>query len=36
MGGLGIQYDSCWVGAAGLALQPITYQVLSFREIPLG
>jgi hypothetical protein len=36
MDGLGIQYDSCWVGAAGLALQPITYQVLSFREIPLG
>jgi hypothetical protein len=36
MDSLGIQYDSCWVGAAGLALQPVTYQVLSFREIPLN
>ena len=30
-GGSGTYYNSCWVKAAQ---QPITYQVLSFREIP--
>jgi hypothetical protein len=33
MGGAGIYYDSCWIDAA---LRPLTYQVLSFREIPLN
>jgi len=30
-GGKGIYYDSCWVAAS---LKPITYKVISFREIP--
>jgi len=30
-GGNGIFYNSCWINAA---LQPPTFQVLSFREIP--
>jgi hypothetical protein len=29
--GQGIYYDSCWVAAS---LKPITYKVISFREIP--
>ena len=33
MGGVGIYYDSCWINAA---LRPTSYQVLSFREIPLN
>ena len=32
-GGAGIYFDSCWINAA---LKPPTYQVLSFREIPLN
>jgi hypothetical protein len=32
-GGVGIYYDSCWINTA---LRPPTYQVLSFREIPLN
>jgi hypothetical protein len=32
-GGAGIYYDSCWINTA---LRPPTYQVLSFREIPLN
>jgi hypothetical protein len=31
--GVGIFYDSCWINTA---LRPTTYQVLSFREIPLN
>jgi hypothetical protein len=31
--GVGIYYDSCWINTA---LRPTTYQVLSFREIPLN
>jgi hypothetical protein len=31
--GAGIFYDSCWISTA---LKPPTYQVLSFREIPLN
>jgi hypothetical protein len=31
--GVGIYYDSCWINTA---LKPPTYQVLSFREIPLN
>src|SRR5205814_9121363 len=30
-GGKGIYYDSCWVAAS---MKPITYKVISFREIP--
>ncbi len=30
-GGNGIFYNSCWINAA---LQPPSFQVLSFREIP--
>lgn len=30
-GGKGIYYDSCWVAAS---LKPISYKILSFREIP--
>jgi hypothetical protein len=30
-GGNGIFYNSCWIN---IALQPPTFQVLSFREIP--
>lgn len=33
VGGVGIYYDSCWINTA---LRPTTYQVLSFREIPLN
>jgi hypothetical protein len=32
-GGVGIYYDSCWINTA---LRPPTYQLLSFREIPLN
>lgn len=32
-GGLGIYYDSCWISRAQ---PPLTYKVLSFREIPLA
>jgi hypothetical protein len=32
-GGVGVYYDSCWINTA---LRPPTYQVLSFREIPLN
>ncbi|HKM80078.1 MAG TPA: pilus assembly PilX N-terminal domain-containing protein [Candidatus Acidoferrum sp.] len=32
-GGLGIYYDSCWINRAQ---PPLTYKVLSFREIPLA
>jgi len=31
-GGVGIYYDSCWINRAQ---PPLTYKVLSFREIPL-
>jgi hypothetical protein len=31
--GVGIFYDSCWINTA---LRPPTYQLLSFREIPLN
>jgi hypothetical protein len=31
--GVGIYYDSCWINTA---LRPPTYQLLSFREIPLN
>ena len=30
--GQGIQYNSCWIRSA---VGPITYKVISFREIPL-
>jgi hypothetical protein len=32
-GGQGIYYDSCWISRAQ---RPLTYKVLSFREIPLA
>ncbi len=32
-GGAGIYFDSCWINTA---FRPPTYQVLSFREIPLN
>lgn len=31
VGGVGIYYNSCWISAA---LQPTSYKILSFREIP--
>jgi hypothetical protein len=31
--GQGIRYNSCWVKTA---VGPITYKVISFREIPLA
>jgi hypothetical protein len=31
--GQGIQYNSCWIRTA---VGPITYKVISFREIPLA
>lgn len=31
VGGVGIYYNSCWINAA---LQPTSYKILSFREIP--
>jgi len=31
VGGTGIYYSSCWINS----MQPITYKVLSFREVPI-